>query len=217
MTDSKWPLGRLPRDLRTKQPVQAITGAVNHVLRMEILTVLHQGEFSAGEIADILNEDVRYVNGHVTTLMETGCIEFMGFRRIGGHPRAVFRAITLPVVTDEDFRRMAKAERHDGSGAIVQGFTAESLSAFANEKLDNAEEPPCLIWDAPPLDAKRRAKLRKRLTEVWVEEVLGAEAETVNEASETGEEAVPTVVGLFCFERGRRGRPESGYYRAPKP
>jgi DNA-binding transcriptional ArsR family regulator len=207
----------MPRDLRTKQPVKAITNAVNHDLRLEIITILHQGEFSAGEIADMLDEDVRYVTGHVHILMATGCIEFVGFRRIGGHPRAVFRAITLPVVTDEVFRKMTKEERHDGSGAIVQGFVAESLSALANEKLDSAEEPPCLIWDAPPLDAKRREKLRKRLTEVWVEEVLAAEAETVNAVSEPGEEAVPTVVGLFCFERGRRGRPESGYYRAQKP
>lgn len=216
MKENEWQVGRMPRDRRTKQPVEAITNAVNHLLRLEILTILHQGEFSAGEIAEILDEDVRYVTGHVRILMDTGCIEFVGFRRIGGYVRPVFRAVTLPVVTDEAFRTMGKDERHDVSGAGVQGFLAESLSAFANEKLDNAEEPPCLIWDAPPLDAERRRKLRERLTEVWEEEVLAAEAETANAVAESGEEAIPTVVGLFSFERGRRGRPESGYYRAEK-
>ncbi len=216
MKEKKWQIGRMPREDRTKQPVEAITNAVNHWLRLEIVTILHQGEFSAGEIADMLDEDVRYVAGHVRVLFETGCIEFVGFRRIGGQARPVFRAVTLPVVTDEVFRKMEKGERHDVTGAGIQGFLAESLSAYANEKLDNAEEPPCLIWDVPPLDAERRRKLRKRLTEVWEEEILVAEVETANAVAESGEEAIPTVIGLFSFERGRKGRPVRGYYRSEK-
>lgn len=216
MKETEWQIGRMPRDRRTKQPVEAITNSVNHSLRLEILTILHQGEFSAGEIADVLEEDVRYVTGHVRILFETGCIEFMGFKRIGGYARPVFRAITLPIVTNEVFCKLEKDERHDISGVGLQGFLVESLSAYANEKLDSAEEPPCLIWDVPPLDAKRRRKLRRRLNEIWKEEVLAAEAESANAVAESGEEAIPTVVGLFCFERGRRGRPERGYFRVEK-
>lgn len=216
MKKAEWQIGRMPRAKRTKQPVEAITNSVNHGLRLEILTILHQGEFSAGEIADILEEDVRYVTGHVDILFETGCIEYMGLRRINGHARPVFRAITLPIVTDEVFCGLGKEERHDISGAGLQGFLAESLSAYAHEKLDSAEEPPCLIWDVPPLDAERRRKLRRRFNEIWEQEVLVAEAESANAVAESGEETIPTVIGLFSFERGRRGRPERGYFRVEK-
>jgi DNA-binding transcriptional ArsR family regulator len=206
----------MPLKDRTKQPAEAMTHALNHWVRLEAITILHQGEFSAGEIADMLDEDVRYVTGHIRILYEAGCIEFVGLKWIGGHARPVFRAVVLPVITDEAFRAMSKNERHDANGAIVQGFLAESLSSYRNEKMDGAKEPPCLIWDAPPLDAEGRRKIRERMTEIWKEEVLVVEGESANRIAESGEKAIPTVVGLFSFERGRRGRPESGYYRGQK-
>lgn len=216
LNEHEWQIGRMPLKDRTKQPVEAMTHALNHWVRLEAITILHQGEFSAGEVAEMMSEDVRYVTGHIRILYKAGCIEFVGLRRIGGHARPVFRAVVLPVITDEVFRAMSRDERHDATGAIVQGFLAESLSSYRNEKMDGAEEPPCLIWDAPLLDAEGRQKLRERLTEIWEEEVLEIQGESTNRIAESGEEAIPTVVGLFSFERGRRGRPESGYYRAEK-
>jgi DNA-binding transcriptional ArsR family regulator len=207
--------GRKPIKERTKQPADALPHALNHWIRLEAISIFHQGEFSAGEVAEMIGEDVRYVTGHIRDLYEAGCIEFVGYRLIGSRMRPVFRAVVLPVVTDEVFRAMSGDERHDANGAIVQGFLAESLSSYRNEKMDGAEEPPCLIWDAPPLDAEGRRKLRERLTEVWEEEVLAIQGESANRVAESGEEAIPTVVGLFSFERGRPEKPE-GYYRAGK-
>lgn len=216
MKEREWKVGRVPLKERKKRPVEAMTHAINHWVRLEALTIFHQGEFSAGEVANMLDEDVRYVTGHVRILYEVGCIEFVGFRQIGGHARPVFRAVALPVITDEVFCEMSKVERHDATGAIFQGFLAESLSSYRNEKLESAEDPPCMIWDAPCLDAEGRRKIRQRLTEVWEEEVLAAEAETANRIAQSGGEAVPTLVGLFSFERGRPGKPERSYYRGGK-
>jgi DNA-binding transcriptional ArsR family regulator len=216
LNEREWQTGRIPLKERTKQPVEAMTHALNHWVRLEAVAIFHQGEFSAGEVAEMMGEDVRYVTGHIRILYEAGCIEFVGLKRIGGHARPVFRAVVLPVITDEVFRAMSKDERHDANGAIVQGFLTESLSSYRNDKMDGAEEPPCLIWDAPPLDAEGRQKLRERLTEIWEDEVLAVQAESANRIAESGEEAIPTVIGLFSFERGRQGRPEKGYYRAEK-
>ncbi len=216
MNEHEWQVGRMPLKERTKRPVEAMTHALNHRVRLEAIAILHQGEFSAGEVAEIMDEDVRYVTGHIHILYKAGCIEYVGLRRIRGHARPVFRAVVLPVITDEVFCAMSKDERHDAIGAIVQGFLTESLSSYGNEKMDGVEEPPCLIWDAPPLDADGRRKLRERLTEIWEEEVLAIQAESANRIAESGEEPIPTVVGLFSFERGRPGRPEQGYCRAEK-
>jgi DNA-binding transcriptional ArsR family regulator len=192
-----------------------MTHALNHWVRLEAISIFHQGEFSAGEVAEMMDEDVRYVTGHVRILYEAGCIEFVGLRRIGGHARPVFRAVVLPVINDEVYAEMSRDERYDTASAMVQGFLAEILSSYRKRKMDG-DEPPCVIWDAPPLDAEGRQKLRERLTEIWEDEVLAIEGESANRIASSGEKALPTVVGLFSFERGRRERPESGYYRAEK-
>jgi hypothetical protein len=46
--------------------------------------------------------------------------------------------------------------------------------------------------------------------------VLTIEGESANRVAKSGEEPIPTVVGLFSFERGRPGRPAHGYCRAEK-
>jgi hypothetical protein len=207
-------VGRKPRKERTKRPAEAAAYAVNHWARLEVLTVLHQGEFSAGEVADILDEDVRYVAGHIRDLYDAGCIEFVGHRLIGPRSRAVFRAVILPEITDEVWRAMSNDERHDSSGAIVQGFLAESLSSHRNHKMDD-DEDLCLIWDAHRVDRKGRSEIRELLTKAW-NEVLAIEGESANRMAESGELGTTVVVGLHSFARGRVGRPEQGYYKAGK-
>ncbi len=215
LKEREWKIGRVPLKDRTKRPAEAMTNALNHWIRLEAITILHQGEYSAGEIAEIMGEDVRYVTGHIRILYEAGCIEFVGFRWVGSRARPVFRAVVLPVITDDVYAEMSRDERYDTASAMVQGFLAEILSSYRNRKMDG-DEPPCVIWDAPPLDSEGRRKLRERLTEIWEEEVLAIEGESANRIAESGETAIPTVVGLFSFERGRRERPESGYYRGHK-
>jgi DNA-binding transcriptional ArsR family regulator len=215
LNEGEWQTGRLSLAERTKQPVEAMTHALNHPVRLDAVTILHQGEFSVGEIAEVLEEDVRYVTGHIRILYKTGCIEYVGLRRIKGHARPVFRSVVLPVITDKTYAEMSREERYDTAVAMAQSFLAETVSSCRKRKMDG-DEPPVLIWDAPPLDAEGRQKLRDRLTEIWREEVLEIEGESANRVAESGEEPIPTVVGLFSFERGRSGRPERGYYRAEK-
>jgi hypothetical protein len=204
-------VGRKPQEERTKCPAGAAAYSVNHRVRLEVLTVLHQGEFSAGEVAEILDEDVRYVAGHIRDLYNAGCIEFVDYRLIGSRSRAIYRAVVLPEITDETWHAMSSEERHDASAAIVQGFLAESLSSHINHKMDE-DDDLCLIWDAHKVDAQGRREIRKLLTRTW-KEVLAIEGRSVNRMVESGEVGNTTVVGLHSFLRGRSGKPQSGYYR----
>lgn len=215
MAERRWKIGRIPLKHRTKQPAEAMTHALNHWVRLEAISILHQGEFSAGEVAEMVGEDVRYVTGHIRVLYEAGCIEFVGFRWIRNRSRPIFRAVVLPIITDDVYEEMTRDERYDTASAMVQGFLAETMSSYRNRKMDG-DEPPCVMWDAPPLDTEGRRRLRERLVEIWEEEVLVIEGESANRIAESGEEALPTVIGLFSFERGRRGRPGQPYIRAEK-
>ncbi len=108
MTQNELQIGRKPIKERTKQPADALPHALNHWIRLEAISILHQGEFSAGEVAEMIGEDVRYVTGHIRDLYEAGCIEFVGYKLIGSRMRPVFRAVVLPVITDEAYRTMSR-------------------------------------------------------------------------------------------------------------
>lgn len=214
MNQAALELGRKPVKERTRKPADALPHAVNHWIRVEALSIFHQGDFSAGEVAAMLDEDVKLVRGHIRDLYDSGCIEFAGYKMVGNYRKPVYRAVVLPVVTDEVYRSMSIEDRHDASGAIVQGILAESLSSYRNGKMDN-DEDLCLVWDAPNLDLEGKQELLAHLTSSW-EEVQEIHARAANRLAKSGEVGAPTVVALLGFERGRPGRPKSGYYRAEK-
>lgn len=207
-------VGRKPRRERTRRPDAALTHAVNHWIRVEALAIFHEGEFSAGEIAKMIGEDVKVVRGHVQDLYDSGSIEFAGYKLVGGTMRRVYRAITRPVVADEVYRQMSHDERHDLNGAVVQGLHAEAVSSFRNKRMD-ADENLCFVWQALTLDSVGKRELLEHLTAAW-EEVAEIEARSVNRLAEDGGLGSPSIAAFLGFERGRNGRPAGGYRKSEK-
>ena len=172
-----------------------MTHALNHWLRVEIVSILHEGEFSAGEIADMTRSDVKAVTGHIHDLYESGCIEFAGHKEVDGGMRPVYRAIVPPEVSDEVYAEMSDEDRDDASGAIVQGVVAEA------------------IWGAQTLDAQGEHEMNAHLTKGY----RGAQeihAKAASRMAKSGEQGVTKVVAFLGFRRGRPGRPEGGYFNS---
>ena len=114
-------VGRKPLKERKRRPDDALPHSVNHWIRVEALAIFHEGEFSAGEVANLIGEDVKNVRGHIRDLYDSGCIELAGYKLVGNFRKPVYRAIVLPVVTDEVYRAMSidgtsRRERRDRSG-----------------------------------------------------------------------------------------------------
>lgn len=205
-------VGRKPRKKRKRQPVPAMTHTLNHWLRVEIVSILHEGEFSAGEIAEMTAVDVKGVTGHIHDLYESGCIEFAGHKEVDGAMRPVYRAIVPPEVSDEAYREMSYEDRDDASGAIVQGVMTEAVSSRQNGKLAE-DETVALIWGAPTLDAQGEKEMNAHLTASY----RGAQkihAKAASRLAKSGETGVTKVVAFLGFRRGRPGRPEGGYFNS---
>lgn len=202
-------VGRKPLKQRTRRPDDALPHSVNHWIRVEALAIFHEGEFSAGEVANMIGEDVKNVRNHIRDLYDSGCVELAGYKLVGNHRKPVYRAVVLPVISNEVARRMSTEERHDVSGAITQGILTETVSSYRNGKLD--VDPVCLMWDAPNLDAQGEREMHAHLIASW-KGVQKIHAKAANRMAKSGETGTTTVVGLLGFERGRPGRPEGGYY-----
>lgn len=213
MNREDWEVGRKPLKKRTRRPNDALTHSVNHWIRVEAVAILHEGEFSAGEIAEMIGEDVKLVTGHINDLYNSGSIEFVGYKRVGGMMRRVYRAIVQPVVSDEAYRAMSVEDRHDLNGAVVQGLLAEIVSSYRNDKMD-IDENLCLVWQPLNLDAEGQRELMEHQTAAW-EGAKEIEARSANRMAKSGGSGTGTVVGLLGFERGRKKR-SGGYRRSGK-
>lgn len=205
-------VGRKPRKDRKRLPVPAMTHALNHWLRVEIISILHEGDFSAGEIADMTGADVKAVTDHIHDLYESGCIEFGGHKEVDGVMRPVYRAIVPPEVSDEVYREMSDEDRDDASGAIVQGVLAEATSSCQNGKLIE-DETVALIWGAPTLDAQGEREMNAHMTASY-RRAQKIHAKAASRMAKSGETGVTKVVAFLAFRRGRPGRPEGGYFNS---
>lgn len=207
-------VGRVPLRKRKRRPEDALPHSVNHWIRVEILAILNEGEFSAGEIARMLGEDVKNVRPHLLDLYRSGCVEFAGHKMVGGGMRPVYRALVLPVVYDETYRKMSLEERRDLNSAVVQGIFTETMSSYRTDHM-NLDEDLCLLWDALNLDAEGRKELLELLTATW-EGAQAIAGRATNRLAKSGKAGETTFVGPLGFERGRSGRLESGYHGVKK-
>lgn len=204
--------GRKPRTKRKRQPVPAMTSAINHWIRVEALAIFHEGEFSAGEVAKMIDVDVKEITGHIHDLYESGCIEFAGHKLIGGIMVPVYRAITAPIVDDQVYREMSQADRDDASNAIVQGVLAETVSSCRNKRMID-DETLVLIWDAPTLDPQGEREMNDHMTASH-RKAVRIQARAANRLAKSGETGVTKVITFMAFRRGRPGRPDGGYLRS---
>ena len=132
---------------------------------------------------------------------------------VGNYRKPVYRAIVLPVISDEVAHKMSVEERHDVSGAITQGILTETVSSYRNGKLD--EDPVCLMWDAPNLDGLGEREMHQHLIASW-RKAQRINAKSANRMAKSGEVGQTTFIGFLGFARGRPGRPEGGYFGAGK-
>lgn len=204
--------GRRPIAERTRLPEDSPAFAVDYYIRLGAVAALHEGNFSASDIAEIIGGEVKNVANHLRDLYDAGCIEFVGYEGEGNLKKAVYRAITRPVVTDEEYEAMTVKERRELNGTALQWIMAECLASYRSGKM-NEDEDLCLICDEPDLDAEGKAELREFLTACWsgespdvLEIIKGVQEIAVraaNRMAKSKEAGTKVVVVLMAFERGR--------------
>ncbi|HEY7950819.1 MAG TPA: winged helix-turn-helix domain-containing protein [Solirubrobacterales bacterium] len=204
--------GRKPLKERTRLPEDAPSYPAGHRIRLESLIILHEGEFSAGDIAKMLGEDVKVVTNHLRDLYDAGCIEFVGYKGKGNLRKAVYRAVARPFTSGEEYRAMSLKERHEALGVHLQWIFSEGLTSYRTKKMAG-DETVCVVSDEPNLDSEGKLELHDFLAACWtgksedaldalkgVQEIAGR---ATNRMAESGETGTTVVVALLAFERGR--------------
>jgi DNA-binding transcriptional ArsR family regulator len=203
--------GRRPAREWSRLAEETPTYPLNHRIRQESLLILHEGEFSAADIAQMIGEDTPHVTNHLRDLYDAGCIEFVGYQGKGNFKKAVYRAIARPFTSREEAKKMSPDERQEIAGVHLQWILTEAVAAYRNKKMANDEN--CVVmFDEPCLDAEGRIELDEFFTACWngdfevmerlksVQDIAGRAA---NRMAKSGETGVIVVGSLMAFERSR--------------
>lgn len=195
-------LKKVAKELRKRNIEDAVSYALGHGIRVDILCYLNEAARSPSELARLMSLPPSKVEHHIKELMASGSIELAYIEEGSGNTNEHFyRAVEIPFFTDEEMWAMSFEERQEIYGLILQSSAAEALAAFRVGKVSN-DPRVCMAWRWFNLDSQGREDLGDENARSW-NRMMEIEAESANRRAGTGEEGVSIIVSLLAHERCR--------------
>jgi DNA-binding transcriptional ArsR family regulator len=207
-------LSKAVNKVRKRKVEDAVSYALGHGVRVDILCYLNEAARSSSELAELMGLQLSKVEHHVKELLASGSIELAYVEKGSGNTRANFyRAVEIPFFTDEEMWAMPFETRQEIYGLILQSSVAEALAAFRAGKMSR-DRRVCMAWGWFNLDAQGRREMADENARSW-DRMMEIEIESAERRATTGEEGVSIVVSLLAHERARYldKRPARGQVR----
>jgi DNA-binding transcriptional ArsR family regulator len=179
----------------------AISYAVGHRIRIEILAYLNEGPASPEDMRKRLRLSASTIGHHIKELMQDGSIELADVRPVRNALQHVYRAVKIPFYNDEEIEAMTPGERQTLAGLILEAVMAESMASFWAGKLPH-DPRVWLSWRWFNVDAQGRADIADEQARSW-ERVREIEDESNTRRIKSGEETESIIVVSLGFPRCR--------------
>jgi DNA-binding transcriptional ArsR family regulator len=187
---------------------EAVSYAVGHRIRVEILTALHEQSASAIELSRLVHQPLSTVTHHIGELLKAGSIGVERTEKVRSVDQR-FYVISPIYFSDEDMARMPKEELQNLVRYLLQGLMAESLAAFWTDKL-TADPRLFLSWVWFNVDEEGRAAIADEQARSW-SRLYEIEEEAAARCAEGGEEPFSVAVAALSFERIRTAPRPAGW------
>lgn len=184
---------------------EAVSYAVGHRIRIEVLAALHEGPASANELSKTVGQPLSKVTHHIEELLASGSIEIARTELVGNITQNFYCVTELPYYSDEQVEAMTVAERQTLAGLILQASMAEALASLWAGKL-HSDPRVMLAWNRINLDQRGREDLADEQARSWAR-IQEIEAEAASRRLESAEDPVTFVVTSLGYERSRNSAP----------
>lgn len=185
---------------------EAVSYAVGHRIRIEILAALHEGPASAKQLSKIVRQPLSNVTHHIEELFKSRSIDVAHTEQVGNIRQNFYCVVKLPYYSDEEIAAMTEEERQVLAGIILQSVAAEALASLWAGKL-HSDPRVMLAWNRIRLDEQGRDDLADEQARSW-ERITEIEAESANRRATTGDPGTTYVVTSLGYERSRTEAPE---------
>lgn len=181
---------------------EALSYAISDRLRIEILTILNEGDRNRYELAASMGEEPEKIKHHLKELLDEGSIELACSKRIGNVMQNYYRAIRMPSYSADEYAAMPPESRQAIAGVALQGVVTEALSALrAGTIIEDRRSR--IAWGCIQADARGRKEITEEQERSW-ERMQEIEAEALNRVAESGESTMSILVSSLGFVRSRR-------------
>lgn len=177
---------------------EAVSYAIGHRIRIEILALLNEGTRSPTELAKLTGQPITTVGHHVKELVNSGCIELARIEKVRNADQHFYRAVELPFVSDEEAESLPVDARQQYAAVILQALMAEGLAALWAGKMTS--DPVWMSWRWFNLDAQGQREAQEAQHDFW-ERIQEIDAEAANRVALSGEPTISTIVAALGFER----------------
>lgn len=180
---------------------ESVAFALGHPVRIEILAILHEATRSPSELCSLLRLPMSTVAHHVKELANSDSVELVRVEKVRNAEQKFYRAIKLPILTDEQAAALEPNTRQQYAALILQAMTAEAMSALLIGTM-KSDPNVCMMWDWYLLDAEGRQEFVEEQRKFW-ERLNDVRARSANRRASSGEEGVTMIAATMGFERGR--------------
>lgn len=199
--------GKRKKEKQRKRIEEVVQYALSHKFRVEILILLNQASYTAGEVSELTGISMQNVSNHIKRMLQDGSIEVAKIEERRGTNIYWYRAIEIPEYSQEEAEALTEMERQTIAGWVIQSGMAETMAALWKGNLANPRT--ILHWSWYTFDTQGRADMETENVR-HLERVREIECESVNRVVESGEEPTSMIVSLFSFVRARKApRPPS--------
>lgn len=183
------------------EPVdQRLMKALSHPLRVQILTLVNEREWSPNEMSKELEEGLSQVSYHVKVLKDFEMIEMVRTEPRRGAVEHFYKAVERMIVPEGMTADLPKSARLEFLGKVIRDAERdihEALKAATFYRRGDFHAD----WVPMDLDEKGCERLHA-LGDKFLEDVLEIEGESANAIAD-GAEAIPISVALFGFMSDR--------------
>jgi DNA-binding transcriptional ArsR family regulator len=181
---------------------EVVAYAVGHRIRVQILILLNEGTYAAGEIADLIGEPLNKVGNHIRELVDAGSIEVAETKQRRNTVQHFYRAVHVPLYSKEEVLAMTPQERQVTAGLIIQSLLAEVMAGLWAGRMSD-DPGVCLVWDRLNLDAQGRREVADEQERSWLR-LAEIEEESLNRVAASGEGTTSYIASALGFERARK-------------
>ena len=201
-------MSRTSKPKKQRSVEEAVSYAVGHRIRIEILAALNERSFSSVELARIVRQPLSTVSHHIEELVKAGSIEIARTERVRNIDQNFYRSTEMHFLSDEEFAALPHATRQKLNGILLQAAMAEAMASFWAGKISD-DYRAFLAWKWFNVDAQGREDIAEEMARSW-ERLREIEAEATARRAESGEQAQAIIVTSLGYPRSRPPSPQPG-------